>query len=90
MNKQQLIDAIAESTELTKTTVGAVLASLAGVASNALEDGEEVTLHGLGKLKPTYRKGRTGRNPSTGEPVEILPQKGVKFVIGKFLKEDLN
>jgi DNA-binding protein HU-beta len=90
MNKQELIDAIAESTELSKTAVGTVLASLAAVASNALEDGSEVTLHGLGKLKPTYRKARTGRNPSTGAPVEIAAQKGVKFVIGKFLKDDLN
>lgn len=90
MNKQQLIDAIADATELSKTTVGTVLASLAGVASNALEDGHEVTLHGLGKLKPTHRKARVGRNPSTGEPVDIPAQNGVKFLIGKFLKDDLN
>jgi DNA-binding protein HU-beta len=90
LNKQELIDAIAEHADLSKTAVGNVLASLAAVASNALEDGNEVTLHGLGKLKPTYRKARTGRNPATGEPVEIPAQKNVKFVIGKFLKEDLN
>ncbi|WP_443698628.1 HU family DNA-binding protein [Pseudomonas sp.] len=90
MNKQELIDAIAEHADLSKTAVGAVLASLAAVTSNALEDGKEVTLHGLGKLKPTHRKARAGRNPSTGQRVDIPAQNGVKFVIGKFLKDDLN
>lgn len=90
MNKQQLIEAIAESANLSKVTVDTVLTALAGVTSNALEDGQEVTLHGLGKLKPTSKAARIGRNPATGAPVDIPARKGVKFVMVSALKADLN
>ncbi len=90
MNKQQLIDALAESTRESKSTVNSVLDGLIGLVTSELNSGNEVTLHGLGKLKPTHREARQGRNPATGEPITIEASHGVKFAPAKALKDALN
>ena len=61
LTKQQLIADLAESTDLTQTQVRDLLDQLAGIASDALENGEELTLPGIGKLKVSERPARTGR-----------------------------
>lgn len=90
MNKQELIDAIAASTGETKRSVTAILEALSEQTTAALQSGEEVTLHGLGKLKPVDKAARTGRNPQTGEPVAIEARTNVKFTAAKALKDALN
>lgn len=71
MTKSELIAALAEATELNKTKVELVLDALATVVSHDLALGETVTLPGIVKLVPKEREACTGRNPRTGEPVEI-------------------
>jgi DNA-binding protein HU-beta len=87
MNKQELIDAVADETDLAKATVSRVLDAQAELATLVLQQGGEVTLPGLGKLKTKQSAARTGRNPATGEEMEIPAKTGVKFVAAKALKD---
>lgn len=96
MNQQELIDRVTDyankhfERSLSKADVKAVLDSQASVAIGVLSDlTDEVTLPNLGKLKAARRAGRTGRNPKTGETLEIPPKNFVKFVPAKALKEAL-
>lgn len=90
MNKQDLIDAVAASTGESKTAVSNVLDALTATTHEALAKGEEVTLHGIGKLKVNQRKGRTGRNPRTGEAIQIAPKKQVALSVAKALSDAVN
>lgn len=87
MNKQELINAVAEHSDMSKNTVSKVLDGLAEVATATLQAGEEVTLHGLGKLKTKESAARTGRNPATGEEMDIPAKTAVKFTAAKALKD---
>ena len=87
MNKQEMINAVAENTGETKATVTKVLESMADVATTILGAGEEVTLHGLGKLKTKQSAARTGRNPATGAEIDIPAKTAVKFTAAKALKD---
>ena len=95
MNKSELIAAIAADTRLAKHNVEIVLESAGRViaqhfaAADAGVDAEAV-LPGLGKLKATTRAARTGRNPQTGEPVEIPERMAVKFSASKALEDTIN
>lgn len=95
MNKAELIAAIAADINLQKVVVESVLESAGRViaqhfaAADAGVDAEAV-LPGLGKLKATTRAARTGRNPQTGEPVEIPERMAVKFSAGKALEDTIN
>ena len=95
MNKAELIAAIAADINLQKVVVESVLESAGRVialhfaATDAGVDAEAV-LPGLGKLKATTRAARTGRNPQTGEPVEIPERMAVKFAAGKALDDWIN
>ena len=95
MNKAELIAAIAADINLQKVVVESVLESAGRViaehfaAADAGVDAEAV-LPGLGKLKATTRAARTGRNPQTGEPVEIPERMVVKFSAGKALEDWIN
>lgn len=95
MNKSELISAIAADINLQKVVVESVLESAGRViaqhfaAADAGVDAEAV-LPGLGKLKATARAARTGRNPQTGEPVEIPERMAVKFSAGKALEDWIN
>lgn len=90
MSKHALIASIATATGETQAAVSRVLDALATETAELLGRGEEVTLTGIGKLKPMNRAGRTGRNPSTGEAVQIAAKVVAKFVPSKTLKEALN
>lgn len=87
MNKQQLINEISEQTSQGKSSIGQVLDALAAAATVALQAGDEVVLPGLGKLKPRQTAARTGRNPATGEEVDIPARTAVKFTALKALKD---
>jgi DNA-binding protein HU-beta len=90
LTKDQLITDIAEATDAPKATVRAVLDQLGEIVSDALENGSELTLPGIGKLKVGDRPARTGRNPQTGAAIEIAAKKVVKFVPAKALSDALN
>ena len=100
MNKSELIAAIhseleSESLPVKRATIEAVIESLGRVVTMHFAGAyprvdAEVTLPGLGKLKATTRAARTGRNPQTGEPVEIPERMVVKFSAGKALEDWIN
>lgn len=86
----ELVKAISADSQETEATVKRILTSLASISKNELVKGVEVTLHGLGKLKPVERAARKGRNPKTGEEIAIAASRTVKFSSTKDLKEALN
>ncbi|MBD5397998.1 HU family DNA-binding protein [bacterium] len=90
MNKNDLINAIADSTELSKVKVGEVLDSFVNVVTKALKKGEEVRLIGFGTFAVSKRKATKGHNPRTGEEIKIPASKQPKFKAGKTLKEAIN
>jgi DNA-binding protein HU-beta len=79
MTKSELITAIAGAIHLKKTEVAEVLEQLEHEAMGALYRGEDAVLPGLGKLELTDRAARNGRNPATGEAMEIPAKKVVRF-----------
>lgn len=90
LTKDQLIADIAEATDLPRSSVRAVLEQLKEIASDALENNDELTLPGIGKLKVQARPARTGRNPQTGKTLQIAARNVVKFVPAKALSDALN
>ncbi len=90
MNKQELIAVVAEDTELTRTAVERVLTSLLENIQSAAKKGEEVTIHGFGKFAPATRAARVGRNPQTGEAINIPARVDLTFKAGKQVKDKLN
>ncbi|UCP00978.1 HU family DNA-binding protein [Metapseudomonas lalkuanensis] len=90
LTKDQLISDIAEATDTTKAAVRAVLEQLSEIVSDSLENSDEITLPGIGKLKVGDRPARTGRNPQTGKTIEIAAKKVVKFVPAKALTDAVN
>lgn len=90
MNKQQMIDAVAEETGQSKASVREVIEAFGLVAQQAMHEGQDVTLAGLGKLKPVEKAARTGRNPATGEPVHIEAKRVAKFAPSAELKAAIN
>ncbi|MGV3581898.1 MAG: HU family DNA-binding protein [Methylophilus sp.] len=90
MNKQDLVAAIANELKANLKDVEPVVDALSTVVTKALVKGDEVSLHGLGKLKVALRKARTGRNPSTGEEIQIPAKNQAVFVVSKTLKDALN
>ena len=93
MNQADLIDAIAKNApnnNSSKTYVKAVLDELAKVAQAELKNGGEITLPGLGKLLAKKSAARKGRNPATGEEINIAAKVSAKFSAAKALKDALN
>lgn len=90
MNKSDLIDAVASQTGLAKDQAGAAVESVFGTISEALSQGDTVSLVGFGVFSVSERAGRTGRNPRTGESIEIAPSRAPKFKAGKGLKDAVN
>ncbi|MFP5422772.1 MAG: HU family DNA-binding protein [Gammaproteobacteria bacterium] len=90
ITKEQLISDIAEAIDTPKSTVRAALEQLSEIVSDALENSDEITLPGIGKLKVSERTARTGRNPQTGQTLQIAAKKVVKFVPAKALSDAIN
>jgi len=86
MNKAELIEEVAGETGLTKRTSGKAVDAVVSVISDCLTRGEKVTLVGFGTLRVTKKKARLGRNPQTGESINIPAKKVPKFVPSKNLK----
>jgi DNA-binding protein HU-beta len=88
--KKELIDSITESTGVKKSGAELVLNATLAEIERALLAGQPVTLHGFGTFELKKRDARTGRNPRTGEPVEIAASTSVAFKPAKALKDSLN
>ena len=89
MNKADLIDEVAKVLSSKKEAKEAVECVLSTITST-MKNQEAVTLVGFGTFKVDNRKARTGRNPRTGETIEIKAKKVPKFVAGKALKDAIN
>ena len=89
MNKADLIDEVAKVLNSKKEAKEAVECVLSTITST-MKKQEAVTLVGFGTFKVDNRKARTGRNPRTGEPIEIKAKNVPKFVAGKALKDAIN
>ena len=87
MNKAELIDAIAQDSGLSKADATRALEALVGTVTKTLKAGDEVAITGFGKWSVSARAARTGRNPQTGEPVEIKASNAPKFTAGAALKK---
>lgn len=87
MNKAELVSAIAEQSEVSKKDTEKVLKAFVDVVSGALKDGDKVQLVGFGTFEVSERAARSGRNPQTGETIEIAASKMPKFKAGKALKD---
>ncbi len=90
MNKNDLVAAVANAANLSKTGAqGAVDAVFASIIK-ALKKKDKVLIVGFGTFYATKRKGGVGRNPRTGEPIKIAPAVQPKFKAGRGLKDALN
>ena len=95
MKKSDLIEAVTQKMKVvhdravSKKDVEALLESVGEVTKNALKGGGEITLPGLGKFSLSQRAARTGRNPQTGEPIDIPATTVAKFTPAKALKDTL-
>lgn len=90
MNKQELINAIADETGLSKKDTEATINSFVNVVSNTLADKDKVQLIGFGTFETRERAARTGRNPQTGEELKIAASVVPAFKSGKALKDKVN
>ena len=90
MNKTDLVAAMAEQTNLSKKDAEAALKAFIDVVSEELKKGEKVQLVGFGTFEVSERAAREGRNPQTGETMEIKASKTPKFKAGKALKDMMN
>lgn len=87
MNKADLIKDIAERGEFTKADAEAALKAVQGAIAAVLVNGDKITLPGFGTFKVVETAARTGRNPQTGEPVEIPAKRKIKFNPTQALKD---
>jgi DNA-binding protein HU-beta len=90
MNKQDLIAAVAEKTDLPKAKAGAVIDEVIDAITKALKKKQEVRLVGFGTFSTSKRKAGKGRNPRTGEEIKIPATTTVRFKAGKQLKDAVN
>ena len=88
--KNDLVNETARKAEMTKNKTKLVLDTLLESIEEELRSGRKVTLSPLGNFSVTQRKARRGRNPSTGETIQIPAQKDVKFTPSKNIKDQFN
>jgi len=87
MNKTEFIAKVAEKAELSKKDAENAVNAFTNVVADALVDGDRVQIVGFGTFEVSERAARTGRNPKTGETIEIGASKSPKFKAGKALKD---
>ncbi|MGH8484542.1 MULTISPECIES: HU family DNA-binding protein [Stenotrophomonas] len=90
MNKTELIDAVAETADLTKADSARAVDAVIAAVTKALKGGDAVTLVGFGTFQVRDRAARTGRNPKTGDTIKIAASKNPSFKAGKALKDAVN
>jgi DNA-binding protein HU-beta len=90
MNKSDLIDAMADTADISKAAAGRALDGLVDAVTRALKSGDTVSLVGFGTFVVRERAARTGRNPQTGQTISIPASKSPAFKAGKALKDAVN
>ncbi|TDY00075.1 HU family DNA-binding protein [Thiohalophilus thiocyanatoxydans] len=90
MNKAELIDAVAEGADISKAAATRAVDTMFDKITDTLKQGDQVTLVGFGTFSVKERAARTGRNPRTGEPIQIAASKVPGFKAGKALKDAVN
>lgn len=90
MNKQELIDAVADSADISKASAGRAIDAVVHAITVAMKKGQAVSLVGFGTFTVSKRAARTGRNPRTGAAIKIKAAKVPKFRPGKALKDAVN
>jgi DNA-binding protein HU-beta len=90
MNKADLVNSLSEKTGLTKTKSNQAIDALVETISEALKSGDKVTLVGFGTFTTSQKEARMGRNPKTGESLEIPAKRVAKFKPGTELSKSVN
>ena len=90
MNKRELVESVAETTGLAKAETEAAVDAIVGAISRALAAGDKVALPGFGTFEVRERAARTGRNPQTGETMDISASRSAGFKPASALKQALN
>ena len=90
MNRKELVTAVAEAADLEQKTVDAVLRALQSTLEGAAASGEKVQVPGFFSLATGHREAREGRNPATGEKIQIAASRVPKFTAGAALKKAVN
>ena len=90
MNKTELIDAVADSADVSKAAAARAVDGAITAITKALKKGDTVTLVGFGTFSVRKRKARVGRNPRTGEEIKIKASRTPGFKAGKALRDAIN
>jgi len=90
MNKSEFVDAVAAKANLSKSDAADAVEAVLDSISGALKSGDQVTLVGFGTFLVRKREARQGRNPRTGEPMQIAASNVPAFKAGKALKDSVN
>ena len=90
MNKTQLVDTIAANADISKASAGRALDAFIEAVGDTLKTGDQVALVGFGTFSVRTRAARTGRNPKTGEEIQIAEANVPAFKAGKALKDAVN
>jgi len=90
MNKGEFVDAVAAKGDMSKGDAASAVDAVLEAVTDAMKDGEQVTLVGFGTFLVRKREARTGRNPRTGEPLQIAASNVPSFKAGKALKDAVN
>lgn len=90
MNKSDLVEALTRETSLTKKAAEAVINTVFEIMSDALVQGKNIEIRGFGSFVPKSYKPYLGRNPKTGEKIDVTPKRLPFFKVGKELKERVN
>lgn len=90
MNKANLVEKIALDADISKKAAAAALDAFTAAVTDTLKEGDSVSLVGFGSFSVSKREARKGRNPQTGESIDIAASNVPKFKAGKELKDALN
>ncbi|MFQ5666815.1 MAG: HU family DNA-binding protein [Candidatus Binatia bacterium] len=89
MTKSQLVQRLAEGSDISKKQADTVLQTLVNVTVSSVRKGDPVKIPGLGTFRKVQTKARMGRNPQTGEAIKIPARKKVRFSVAKTFKESV-
>jgi DNA-binding protein HU-beta len=90
MNKTELIEAMADSADISKAAAARAMDGMIEAITKAMQNGDTVSILGFGTFTVRARAARTGRNPKTGEPMEISASRSPAFKAGKAFKDAVN
>ena len=90
LTKQDIVNAVSESAGISRADATSALDAVCSTITDALADGNSVGIVGFGTFEVKSRSARTGRNPQTGEPLQIAAKRVPSFRAGKKLKDSIN